>query len=69
MMKKTTVNSERYFHHLRTKLMPALRRKYDHLQTVWFQQGKATPHISFAVLDWLKETFGDRLISHKTERA
>ena len=64
----TTVNSERYLCLQKTKFMPALRRKSDDLQTVWFQQDGAAPHTSFAVLDWLKETFGDRLISYRTDR-
>jgi hypothetical protein len=60
----TTVNSVHYLHQLRTKFMPALRRESDDLQTVWFQQDGAT----LMVLIWLKETFGDRLISYRTER-
>jgi hypothetical protein len=48
--------------------MPAFGRKPVDVQSVWFQQDGATPHIAFAVLIWLKETFLDRLIQYRTER-
>ena len=34
---------------------------------MWFQQDADTPHTSKDVLAWLKQKFGQRLISWKTE--
>ncbi|GFW27130.1 putative LOC100569746 [Trichonephila clavipes] len=34
------------------------------VQEVWFQQDGATCHTARATIDLLKDTFGDRLISH-----
>ena len=60
-----TVNSERYIQLLKNKFMPALRRIGINIENMWFQQDGATPH---TVLSWLHETFGENLISFKTEK-
>ncbi|GFX55575.1 uncharacterized protein TNCV_268631 [Trichonephila clavipes] len=39
----------------------------NHVQELWFQQDGATCHTARATTDLLKDTFGDRLISHKPE--
>jgi len=64
-----TINSERYLCILKKKFVPALRRKGFSLDHIWFQQDGATPHTSSAVLDWIKDTFEDRVISLKTQYA
>ena len=47
---------------------PALRRKGIDINKIWFQQDGATPHTAGHVLEWLRETFGRKLISFKTDR-
>ena len=32
----------------------------------WFMQGSATPHTANATLEWLKQKFGNRVISRRT---
>ena len=62
----TSVNSTRYLDMLRNEFLPSLRKQRVNMGRVWFQQDGATPHTSGAVLTWLHETFGDRLISYRT---
>ena len=62
-----TVTKERYVEVLKTfkselqTLYPSLMSKF------WFQQDGASPHTSNLSLDWLKENFGGRVISLKTD--
>ena len=63
-----TVNSERYLSLLRTKFIPALRKQPQGIQNAWFMQDGATPHTSSVVLDFLHNTFGDRMISRMIPR-
>lgn len=62
-----TINSERYLELLKTKFVPALRRRGADFKTVWFQQDGATPHTSREVLTWLEKTFGTQYISYRTD--
>jgi len=64
-----TINSERYPCILNKKFVPALRTRGFSVNHIWFQQDGATPHTSSAVLDWIKETFKDRVDSLKTQYA
>ena len=61
-----TVNSERYLKLMKSKFLPALRRKVVNFDDVWFQQDGATPHTAGCVLQWLDNTFGDQYISYRT---
>lgn len=63
-----TVNKDRYLHILKSKFIPALRRRSVNMDDVWFQQDGATPHTAGDVINFLTETFGDKFISFKTER-
>jgi hypothetical protein len=63
--KAVTVNSERYLKLMKCKFLPALRRKVENLDDVWFQQDGATPHTAARVLQWLDNTFGDQYISYR----
>ena len=64
-----TINSERYLCILNKKFVPALRTKGLSVDHIWFQQDGATPHTSSAVLDWINETFEDRVVSLKAQYA
>lgn len=61
-----TINSERYLKLMKSKFLPALRRKVVNFDDVWFQQDGATPHTAGCVLQWLDNTFGDQYISYRT---
>ena len=52
--------------HAKKKFLPSPRKHGINISKVWFQQDGATPHISGAVLTWLRSTFGDRFISYRT---
>ena len=43
------------------------KRKVVNMETEWFQQDGATPHAAIATLDLLRQTFGERLISRRTD--
>ena len=64
-----TINSECYLALLKNKFVPALRREGIQIEETWFQQDGAAPHTAGHVLKWLRETFGNQLISLKTEQA
>lgn len=64
-----TINSVRYLDLLKRKFLPALRRKGISIPDMWFQQDGATPHTAVIVTDWLHKTFGDKLISFRTNNA
>ena len=64
-----TINSELYLYILKQKCVPAFRRKGFSLDHIWFQQDSATPHTTSAVLDWINETFEDRVVSLKAQYA
>ncbi|GFV91678.1 DUF4817 domain-containing protein [Trichonephila clavipes] len=57
-----TVNGDRYRAMITNFFIPELNN-HD-VQELWFQQDGATCHTAFATIDLLKDTFGDRLISH-----
>ncbi len=64
-----TINSDRYLKMLKTKFMPALRRKCNNdIDVVWYQQDGATPHTARHVLAWLEKVFGEQFVSFRTER-
>ena len=49
------------------KFVAALKRKGVDLRSEWFQQDGATPHTATATLEMLRENFGQRVISLKTD--
>ncbi|GFU74991.1 DUF4817 domain-containing protein [Trichonephila clavipes] len=57
-----TVNGDRYRAMITNFFIPELNN-HD-VQELWFQQDGATCHTARATIDLLKDTFGDRLISH-----
>ncbi|GFV60804.1 DUF4817 domain-containing protein [Trichonephila clavipes] len=57
-----TVNGDRYRAIITNFFIPELNN-HD-VQELWFQQDGATCHTARATIDLLKDTFGDRLISH-----
>ncbi|GFW79853.1 transposable element Tc3 transposase [Trichonephila clavipes] len=57
-----TVNGDRYRAMITNFFIPELNN-HD-VQELWFQQDGATCHTALATIDLLKDTFGDRLISH-----
>ncbi|GFU90629.1 DUF4817 domain-containing protein [Trichonephila clavipes] len=56
-----TVNGDRYRAMITNFFIPELNN-HD-VQELWFQQDGATCHTARAIIDLLKDTFGDRLIS------
>ncbi|GFX05673.1 uncharacterized protein TNCV_3197901 [Trichonephila clavipes] len=56
-----TVNGDRYRAMITNFFIPELNN-HD-VQELWFQQDGATCHTARATIDFLKDTFGDRLIS------
>ncbi|GFX30050.1 putative DD41D transposase [Trichonephila clavipes] len=57
-----TVNGDRYRATITIFFIPE-SNNHD-VQELWFQQDGATCHTARAAIDLLKDTFGDRLISH-----
>ncbi|GFT27182.1 putative transposable element [Trichonephila clavipes] len=57
-----TVNGDRYRAMITNFLFPELNNQ--DVQELWFLQDGATCHTASATIDLLKDTFGDRLISH-----
>ena len=56
-----TVNSESYIEMLNAIMA-------DNIDPdIWFQQDGATAHTSIPAIDWLKNRFGDKIISHRTD--
>ncbi|XP_053385765.1 uncharacterized protein LOC128550550 [Mercenaria mercenaria] len=62
---KDTVDSQRNLSLLKNKFVPALRKRTENMQDVWFMQDGATAHTSNIVLDYLHETFGDKVTSRR----
>ncbi|GFS90624.1 DUF4817 domain-containing protein [Trichonephila clavipes] len=56
-----TINGDRYRAMITNFFIPELNN-HD-VQELWFQQDGATCHTARAIIDLLKDTFGDRLIS------
>ncbi len=65
--KAVTVNTERYLVVTRKFWNTLGRRRGITRDEQWFQQDGATPHTSNRALEWLRERFGDRLISRRCE--
>lgn len=61
--KTTTVNAERYLDMIKTFAIPNMRKKRFFTKNTWFQQDGASPHIEKSVMNLLKQTFAERLIS------
>ncbi|GFV67130.1 uncharacterized protein TNCV_3668851 [Trichonephila clavipes] len=57
-----TVNGDRYRAMITNFFIPELNN--HNVQELWFQQDGTKCHTVFATIDLLKNTFGDRLISH-----
>ena len=62
-----TVNTERYLGVLRKFWTASGRRRGVVRDEQWFKQDGATPHTSNYSLEWLRESFGDRLISRRCD--
>ena len=61
-----TINSYRYINLALKKLWTYLGpRRHVVREDQWFQQDVATPQTSHQSLDWLRNHFGAKLISHK----
>jgi len=60
------INTERYMAMLQTFVIPELKRRRK-LSRTFFQQDGATCHTSKTTLDFLRKSFGNRLIFRKTE--
>ena len=61
-----TVNGDRYLKMLKSYYLPGLR-KCGEVEPTTFQQNGAPPHIAKIVLNFLKDKFGERLISRNFE--
>ena len=61
------VNSQRYIEVLQKFWTTLGRRRGFERDGQWFQQDGATPHTSNETLQWLRQRFGDRLISRMCE--
>ena len=64
---KTTVNQHNYLEMLKEVVWPKVR-SVARARGYYFQQDGAPPHTTQMVRDWLATKFGDRVISHKTDR-
>ena len=49
------------------KFVAALKREGVDIRLEWFQQDGATPHTITATLEMLRENFGQRAISRRTD--
>ena len=58
-----TVTGVRYKTMLEKFFIPELQRRGIPLSKVWFQQDGARPHTTVAVLQFLREQFGSRVLS------
>lgn len=58
-----TVNGERYLRMLENFVVPELLRKRIRIRRLWFQQDGAPPHIFNPAMQFLRDNFGDRIIS------
>ena len=63
---RETVKTTNYLQMLKKKFVPAIKRK-NVLKKCWFQQDGAPPHCSNEAMEWLKGTFGSRLISRNAD--
>ncbi|GFX73917.1 uncharacterized protein TNCV_397281 [Trichonephila clavipes] len=61
-LRNIKINGDRYRATITSFFIPELNN-HD-VQELWFQQDGATCHTARATIDLLKDTFGDRLISH-----
>ena len=66
---RVTVDTDRHIALMRTKFIPALRRKREvDMNSVKYQQDGAPPHCSDRSLEYLRRYFpGDRLISKRSD--
>lgn len=62
-----SVTAARYEHMLRHFFVPELRRRGISLGRCWFQQDGATAHTTAAVLSFLQNTFGNRVLSRNAD--
>jgi len=60
-----SVNSERYINILK-KFKDLLQRRVNIMEAKWLCQDGASPHVSHLSLQWLRDNFGDHVISLKT---
>ena len=60
-----TVNGTRYLAMLQNQLYPIVTERRDS-RRIWFLQDGAPPHCTDEVQDWLRQNFGDRIISRRS---
>lgn len=62
---RKTLTSSRYIHFLKTELIPELRRRLtpEQFSTCWWQQDGASSHTAKNTIKFLKQNFGNRIIS------
>ena len=60
-----TVNSQHYLSLLKNKFVPALQNRTGHIENDWFMQDGATAHTSNIVLEYLNDTFKEKVISRR----
>lgn len=62
----TTLNGERYLHLLRNEIIPAIRQVVpndENFGRLWFQQDGCPAHNTAGVRLFLRQTFGEQIIS------
>ena len=65
--KAVSINTERYIQVLK-KFIDELKTRFPaSWKRYWFQKDGASPHTSGESIEWLKKTFGKKLVSNKTE--
>ena len=57
-----TIRKEKYINMIQTHLIPALKRKRKFKDTLFMQDG-ATPHTATETIKFLRNNFGDRVLS------
>ena len=60
-----SVDSQQYLEMLRTHVWPAIRHRATR-KGYWMQQDGASPHVTAPVMEFLREKFGERLISRNS---
>lgn len=63
---KRTLTTERYIHILQNYVVPDVKNQLSlqEFSTCWWQQDGASPHTGEVVLEYLREQFGGRILSH-----
>ena len=62
-----TINQRTYVDILKDQFYPECLEKGLDMTKMWWKQDGATPHASNYALEWLKEKFGEKIISRRTD--